>query len=168
MSKSNYFIRVIFFEGKSLFSKIVRFFTRSNFSHVAFLLNDNKDLLEAWIIDKQFKWGKTNITNHTPGTPYVVIDIPVSKKVYDRYLEITEFIDYCKIPYDILGVIAFVIPFKLKINGRWFCSEGVYEVLKYLGILASDTPGWKISPDNLYTILTSDKFRISLIGVVEG
>lgn len=162
-----YYIKVVFFKGTSFFSKLVRFFTRSKFSHAAFQIEDSM-LLEAWKNKKDGSvlWTITSYENHTPGTEIEIVYIPVTKKIYFQFLEICKFIDYVKIPYDFLGVIAFVIPFKLKINGRWFCSEGVYEILKYLGILKSDTPGWKINPDDLYTLLTAsnEKKEIKIIG----
>lgn len=170
MKKNDTFcINVIFFEGISFLSKLIRFFTRSKISHVGFLFDDNY-LLEAWYNKKTKKiyWCRSHLSFHTTGTAYKVYTIKnIKKETYFKFKELCNFIDFCKIPYDFIGVICFLIPFKLKVNGHWFCSEGVFEVLKYLNILKTDSPGWKISPDILYEILSNHPdFFISKYGVV--
>lgn len=166
--KNKYYLKVVFFNGKSLISKIIKFFTRSKFSHAAFLIDD-ASLLEAWKNPNQknkVQWFISTFNNHTLGTEIEIIYIPVTKKCFLQFYELCNFIDFVKIPYDFIGVFAFLIPFKLKINGHWFCSEGVYEILRYLKIIKNDVPGWKINPDDLYTILSSvyTKKEIKVIG----
>lgn len=154
--QKKYYIDVIFFEGISIFSKFIKFFTRSAYSHVGFLLDENKTL-EAWKFGGTAYWSITDNFRkyHKEGTKYTVISIPVSKETYNRFLEICNFVNYINIPYDYIGVIAFIFPYKLKINGHWFCSEGVFSILRYLQVLKTDNDEWKISPDILYSIVTT-------------
>jgi hypothetical protein len=147
-------IQFIFFEGKSLLSQLVKFFTRSNFSHVAYLHPDGY-LIEAWPENSRnllgAKWRISSFDDHTKGTRYKIVSKETDKSI--RVKELFEFVSFQRVPYDYLGLISFVIPFRLSINGHWFCSEGCYEVLRYVGLMPLEIPGWKMNPDDFYNLL---------------
>ena len=120
-------------------------------------------LIEAWRYKHLWDtcWRETNWNNHTPGTEVDILTLDVPDKVYNMVETLFKFVAYTSVPYDWLGLLAFVIPRQQKANGMWFCSEGIQEVLRFVTqktnyrLTSLDAPGWRLSPVNLYDILTA-------------
>ena len=120
-------LRWAVFKGISLFSKAIRFWTRSQYSHVGFLLTDNV-LVECWGTNPfNIHWDFVSppFIKHKLGTPVEIWSLDF----YDR--DNVEYIQKFmirlalnRIEYDWIGVFSFVL--KLDKNDRdgYFCSEG--------------------------------------------
>lgn len=114
-------MRLLFYQGLSLPSRVIRFVTRSEYGHVAVELN-NGTVVEAW------RKGVTNSPNygtfHTPGT---IVDV----------FEVTSNYDYAKLEayllaqvgkkYDFMSVFRFLSKQPPKNNDILFCSEVISE-----------------------------------------
>jgi len=120
-------IYYIAFKGISLVSKLIRFWTRGDYSHVGVLIN--KDVyIEVWPESKfnaiSMKWDKGSpFIKHKPKTEVTIFELEFKNK--DDYLRMVNWY-YSLIgkPYDWLAIIGFVLRFKLKPNNKYFCSEG--------------------------------------------
>lgn len=150
----------MFFEGLSPLSKLIKFFTRSTFSHVAVFDKEKGCLIEAWgNIKHGVYWQYSSLKKHTEGTPYEIYSIEVNKKQYKEAMRFYRFLaDRC-FPYNYIGVIGFVLPFFTS-NGGFFCSEGCYEGLAFSGFAPKEVPGWKFSPDGFYNFLLSKNAKL--------
>ena len=149
------------FEGISLTSKIIKFFTRSNISHVAFLAYEDLNILvEPWPEDPNsitsfFKqvWRSNKLENHTSGTKYTVWALNVDdhkwQKTREFYLELAR----SRCGYNWWGVIGFVIPLFKETPGKYFCSEGLVEGLKQGGLIPDTIKSWKYSPDEFIELI---------------
>jgi len=166
-SSEPYQIRVIFFEGLSLISKLIRWFTRSKFSHVGFDL-DNYYRVEAWenTRNKRFgifgaKWQLTTSSFHTRGTPYTILAKEVKFDLYIEYLKVLDFICQAGLPYDWMEIIKFITKGKeSEPNGKFVCSTGTCFILQYLDVLPSEIPYWRQSPEDVYELCLANGFRV--------
>ena len=130
MTKPLYFVA---FKGTSWTSRLQRFFTRSDYSHIAYLpVRFQSDLIEAWHIDGKLRWGFSCFANHTSGTPYEVwcLEVPdeIHRDVNDDHL----FIARNQIGYDYWGVASFVLKITKDDPRKLFCSEGCIRKLAEL------------------------------------
>lgn len=55
--------------------------------------------------------------------------------------------------YDLVGVLAFKLPWRRHDRGKWFCSEACTAALKRLGYFSGIRPE-RVSPNGLYRLLT--------------
>lgn len=153
MVDSPYYLRYVAFEGLSLFSKLVKFFTRSKYSHIAVQLSDQL-LIEAWKKGGVICWDYSTFSRHTPGTPYVVYALPVTETVYNKAVDFYTYLADRRMPYNYLGVLGFVLPIFTS-NGGYFCSEGCWEGLVFADrCMFGGVPGWKVSPDMFVNLIT--------------
>lgn len=119
-------VNFVVFKGISLVSKTIKFYTRSDYSHVAFIMPNNKTLIEAWTHGSKIKqwWDYSTPANHTNGTPYEIWGLVVSE---DDWIAITNtFMDWAdeKLPYNWFGIIGFVLKNEKDSDRGKFCSEG--------------------------------------------
>lgn len=151
------------FKGLSFTSKVIRFFTRSKYTHVAYLPfypNTKTILIEVWpensnnIVSffKQ-KWKFNSIYNHSIGTNIEVWKIPVTDKQFSDADYFLRALALNNTGYDWYGVIGFVIPFFKDYKDGYFCSEGVVAALKYANIIDNDIEPWRYSPERLKDLL---------------
>jgi len=172
-SEKPYLIRVIFFQGISFISRLIKWFTRSKFSHVGFDL-DGYYRVEAWENTRHkylgifgAKWQLTTPSYHTKGTPYVVLGKEVDYETYTEYFKILDFICQAGLPYDYTEIIKFVIKGKeSEPNGKFVCSTGTCFILQYLGVLPEEIPYWRQSPEDVYELCLANGFRVVEKGVV--
>lgn len=155
-------LNIIFFNGNSLISKIIKFFTRSKVtSHVGILVANNL-YMETWgrnIFD--IHWKTTTPSDHIIGTPYKILSKDIITSLHDKIIcEFTQKV-LNDVKYDWLALLGFVIPLKINMKDRDFCSEGIQDVLAKYDITPQSLPGWKVSPDNLYYLLLAEGFKES-------
>ena len=139
-------MKIAFFRGNTFIGKVIRLWTRSQYSHTEILLCDYQDgtydCLSADYIDG-VRINRLSIS--LDEWDIVDIDFPISK-VYEWYSS-----NYGK-GYDYLGLLGFVISPLKQTKSRWFCSEIPADILGFK--LSS-----RISPSLLYSIITSDLFN---------
>ena len=105
------------YKGVSPLSRLIRWQTRSEYSHIAVEYN-------GLVIEAMGTYGRVLLAQdfrefHTPGTVVDVFAVPGldSDISWDWALE------QVGMPYDYRGVLKFVSRRPASINGRWFCSE---------------------------------------------
>lgn len=146
-------MRIALYQGKSFISRLIRWQTRSKYSHAAFLLDDGS-VIEAW--QPQVRWviptkGPLSALSrqHTPGT---VVDIfefitPLSP-AENSCLEFLARRDIGT-PYDYRSIFRFLT--RERGDGsarRLFCSEQVFSRCQQIGRdLLERTEAWRVPPD---------------------
>ncbi len=115
------------FYGKSFTSSLIRYFTRSRtYSHIAILITDKGQLIEAWPHKGGWKqWTDySDIYKHTPGTKYEIWGLEVEDTAYDKCMKFYREQADNQVTYDYAGVISFLFKKTVKENpDRFFCSE---------------------------------------------
>ena len=147
------YLDFIVFKGFSVVSKAIKFYTRSNYSHVGFMMNSNT-IIEAWNHGGGMKqwWDYSTAAAHSNGTPYELWRIAVTEEDYDKVHKL--FIGWVdsKLPYDWKGIVGFVLKGGKDSKVGRFCSEGCIEPLV-------DVFGWdriqpsKVSPEDFVRII---------------
>jgi uncharacterized protein YycO len=162
-------MKIALYKGKSLTSRAIRFLTRSNYSHAAFLFDEDTEHV-AHIADRQGHikrihryargsvieaWEPGGVRNtaslrsgHDRG---VTVDIfafhePLIKEEERALLFMLN--DEIGWPYDFTNVLRFVTKRPGNIEKSWFCSELVFAMLKRIGrLLLTNTEPWEVPPD---------------------
>lgn len=162
MQEKNVYIYFALFNGYSKLSKLIKFFTRSNYSHVAYCYDEDDftKIIEVWTNSYslkdilQTKWIFNIVHNHSSKTKIEIYRLFVT---YDQAVKIKEFfynLAMNDVRYNWFGVIAFVLPFwKKRSKKRYFCSEGCTEALKYAGIIPQSIQSRKYSPDKFLELI---------------
>lgn len=102
-----------------LFDWAVRRVTGSPFSHVELVING-----ESWSSSLRDGGVRCKRIQFDPAH-WVVIDIPGDQDYAHRW-----FLCHVGKPYDLLGLVRFVVPFPRSARS-WFCSEAVAAALKH-------------------------------------
>lgn len=134
--------KILLFRGRGIISRLIRWQTRSRYSHAAFLLPDGR-ILEAW-------QGSGVRVAHVPD--WCDIDVFAVEGV-DR-LQWSAVLGFARAQigkgYDYRGVFRFLSRRRTPDNGRWFCSELVFASLAKAGVdLLRDTDPAEVSPGML-------------------
>jgi|6_EtaG_2_1085325.scaffolds.fasta_scaffold00296_7 uncharacterized protein YycO len=110
---------IALYRGISTISKIIRWRTRSVYSHAAWLCDDGS-VIEAWT--NGVRKTKNLSADHTPGT---IVDIfSIDGITPEQIGEIEGFLGkHLGMPYDYRSVWRFMSLSPATINGKWFCSE---------------------------------------------
>ena len=145
------------FEGKSIYSKLIKFYTRSSISHVAVLLDiepGSYKTIEVYPNGSLCKtyWNYFSLLDHSPGTVVHIYELPVSQDQYNLAMRFYHYLAQNQTAYNWFGIVGFVIPVFTS-NGGYFCSEGAVEGLKFAGIIDTSIKGWKINPDGFASLL---------------
>lgn len=166
-------MRIALYQGKSFISRLIRWQTRSRYSHAAFLL-DNGNVIEAWTprvreISSSSKFqvptslaalrtrnSKLKARNlralseqHTPGTTVDIFSFVMGlSKDENRMLEFLARRDVGT-PYDYLSILRFCTREKSSDRRhRLFCSEQVFARCEQIGRpLLDRTAAWRVPPD---------------------
>ena len=116
-------MRILAYKGVSWHSKLIRFYTRSEYSHVA-IEWENKKVTEALA-----SYGVVSSNNykehHTPGPVVDVFDV-----VCDEEMAWTFCRSVLGEEYDFSAIARFVTKRKKHTPRRWFCSELVFRACK--------------------------------------
>jgi uncharacterized protein YycO len=117
---------IILFKGRGFISQMIRWQTRSRFSHAALRMRDGR-IVEAW-------QGKgVRITELTDYADVEVFRVPsMSDEQWDKAIAFA-----CAEVgkgYDYWGVIRFVSRRLLPTTERWFCSELVFAAIRAAGV----------------------------------
>lgn len=140
-------MRIALYQGVSLISRLIRWQTRSRYSHAAFLCDDGW-VIEAW--QPCVRMVPNLSVQHTPRT---VVDIfefitPLTagenrELVYLARRDVG-------VPYDYLSIIRFLTREREARSSRrkLFCSEMVFARCQQIGReLLVRTEAWRVPPD---------------------
>ena len=151
-------IKVAFYKGRGdLFNKIVRWWTKSPYSHTELILPDGV----TWIRIGPFSSSKLSaITREKWDVEQW--DFVTLKVTEEQVTIIKEFFERTKgCRYDWWGMIlSHIVPFKIKQKGKWYCSEWIAYALRISNVVKWDVikvyDRNDISPAKLYKILNSE------------
>jgi uncharacterized protein YycO len=133
------------YKGKSIISRLIRFQTRSVYSHIAFELDDGLTV-EAWN-----KGGVSRSENyatlHTKGTEVDVFKVDTK---YNKE-KVKCFVDaQIGQKYDFKAIGRFLTRRNHRVNDKWFCSELAFAALVAGGLpLLKRIPASHVSPRDL-------------------
>jgi len=116
-------IKFYAFKGKSFISRLIKFWTRGPYSHIA--VEVDGQLIEAWKFKDGLHWDYSSLSNHTPGTPYEVWVYDGLTPEQERYCkQFWTFLADIKAGYDFKGILGFVFKKVKDEQSKFFCSEG--------------------------------------------
>lgn len=122
-------MKVLAYKGISWGSKLIRFYTRSEYSHIAIEWEDGR-VTEALnkkgvVLAPDFRWF------HTTGTPVDVFDLANCDEA-----SAWAFASQCHGDrYDRSAIARFVTKRKKHTPREWICSEVSFEIVRYGGVL---------------------------------
>lgn len=124
--KTKFVPKILLFRGKGFFSKLIRWQTRSRYSHAAILLDDGH-IIESWTkggvqISHLRDW--SNIDAYS-------VDGMTSQQ-WDVAIQFAK--SQIGKKYDYRSVFRFLSKRKAPDNQKWFCSEFVYTALAVAGV----------------------------------
>jgi len=128
--------------ANSIFDKIIRWQTRSKYSHVSISLE--KDVIEATRFYGVRKFQKYKFKKDE------YIDMYSTEVTSEQFRKISQFL-YAQVgkKYDITMVLRFLSR-ESESGGskdKWFCSELIYAAFEHAGIsLLNNTKAWEVSP----------------------
>ena len=149
-------IKVAFYKGRGdLFNKIVRWWTKSPYSHAELILPDGV----TWIRIGPFSSSKLSAIKKEKWEPQNW-DFVTLKVTEEQVATIKEFFERTKgCRYDWWGMIlSHFLPFRIKQRGKWYCSEWIAHALRVSRVIdwrvARIFERAKISPAALYDIVS--------------
>jgi len=141
-------VKIALFKSRSLIGRLIRWQTRGEFSHAA-LVTESGAVYES----REFI-GVRKMPSLASATPKcdkaVLFTVDIDAETEARVARFCE--SHLGEPYDYLSVARFISRRKEAASSRskWFCSELVFDALKYAGVeLFRETSGWEVSPDLL-------------------
>ena len=149
-------ISIAFFKGgDNLFHKIVRWWTKSPYSHAELIMPTGEWISISPILAKQVE---SRTSPEAPMRQWDFIEIEVNEKKIEsleRFYELTK-----GQKYDWFGMIASqLLPFHIKGRSRWYCSEWIAYALRISGILKWDRiqiyDQSDLSPQKLYELVST-------------
>ena len=131
--------RVLLFRGMGLGSALIRWQTRSKYSHAAILLSDNT-VVESW---QGAGVRVTRIHDWHGIDAFTVIGMtPLEWSVVEQFIK-----SQIGKKYDYLSVARFITRRKGDCPERWFCSELVFSAFLHAGVKLLDrVEPWEVSP----------------------
>ena len=138
MCPPNRKVRILLYRGRGLVAWSIRWQTRSEYSHAAFLLGET-------VYESVYPTG-------VRARPVEPTDAFMSDCYYvdvgeGQYVELNA---WCKArigcKYDKTAILRFLDRHHNHVNRRYYCSEFVAEGLLHIGVQLQRAPAWKISP----------------------
>jgi hypothetical protein len=138
----SYLPTVLLFRGRGILSSLIRWQTRSAYSHAAIHLGDGA-IIESW---QGAGVRRTWLRDWSNVTQFGVRGMTGAQ--WRRAIDFAE--AEIGAGYDYLGVVRFVSRRRLPLNERWFCSELVFAALEAAGVrLLERTEAAEVSPGML-------------------
>ena len=136
-------MKILLYRGRSLISRLIQFQTRSDYSHVA-LMMDDCSVYEAWHVGG-VRHLRSPFDGHSSGT---YIDIFRITDLRDCDVDQVEFFLSKQLgkKYDFASVVRFITRREAPADDKWFCSELVLAALKRGGVELLRLPPSEASP----------------------
>lgn len=141
-------IRLAFFRGKGLISRLIRLQTRGRYSHVG-VLTEEGYVIEAWHIGGVCFNAHLGMV-HAENTPVDIYRVPGLTRGHNA--EILQWLkQQCGKGYDYRSVARFISRREQSAEDRdrWFCSELVMAAFNHAAFPLLTCPAWKVSPEVL-------------------
>jgi len=119
------------YKGKSFISKLIKYWTRSEYSHVEQCLN--LETLKGYGAYQGYKVGYLYPSYHEKGTRYDIFELECTQEQLEKFNYFKRQQEGKK--YDYKGIMGFVTN-KEEMNNRnkWYCSEIEIYACNYAGI----------------------------------
>ena len=159
-------IQILGYKGKSWISKMIKFQTRSEYSHVAIGVKDT--YFEAWHKGGVREFDLNDKEKHSSDTPitFTTLDVKVDEESVYLFLK-----SQVGKKYDFKSVLRFVSRRDVRADGKWFCSELVAAALKYGGVEIQHLPYSYLSPRDVmmspYLKWESNRFYTKNNGILK-
>ena len=138
---------ILGFSQKSLPSRLIQWWTRSKFNHVALVYNPYKCL----IIESRFGEGVSinPIDKHVkPNDEIYIYYIFLPKNKYNQIMNFL--VQRIGAKYDWTGILGFIFKMDIEDRYKFFCSELIYDAFLAANIhLLNADSGFKIDPQTL-------------------
>jgi hypothetical protein len=108
-------------------SRLIRFCTRSDYSHIAICTDvASMTLIEPWAHNGGVRqwWDYSDLRAHTPGTRFEIWELPVTPDLHRYAMDFYHLLAVNRRRYDWRGVIGFEVQFIKQHSRGFFCSEG--------------------------------------------
>jgi len=139
-------MRLAFYKGKSLVSRLIRWKTRGKYSHVAIMFDDGR-ILEAWHAPSSVRWIKSLCDGHTAETP---VDIFTITPDLDEVAAIEFAQRQVGKEYGFLKILKFLTNTSGDNPDTRICSEIALAVARAGGVdLLARVGAYKVSPSML-------------------
>lgn len=143
-------VTLFFSKSSSFYSKLIRFLTWSNYSHVGFVLEDgfilDSDFMSNGVKVRTFEELKITeyeiYTKECPTVSRTALDFACSQ--VDK-------------PYDWTALFGFFIRRNWQENDSWFCSELVAWACDKAGTPLVDKELWRVTPQDIYQSVITPK-----------
>ncbi len=141
-------MRIILCKGNGRVSRLIRWFTRGEYSHAALLFSDNV------VIEAHAQHGVQHlylstwmVLNPQAGADIYELDLTPEQEAVVRAYAMVQ----VGKPYDWIGDLHFVTrqDYEQQPDDKWFCSELVFESIGQVLWLFARTRGWQVAPDLL-------------------
>jgi len=138
---------ILLYKGLSLMSRLIRVATWSEYSHAAWLDEDDGSVWEAW--RRGVRRAESPSAAHNAGTPVEMYRVagegPAARALIRAFMRQQE-----GKPYDVPGILGFVFRRPMGASqDRWFCSELVFAAYEHAGISLLRSPAYKVKPCDL-------------------
>ena len=141
-------MQILAYKGVSLISKLIRWQTRSEYSHIAMRLGD-MSIVEAWHKGGVIRSPATDPWRlHTPGTPVEVWGLVPDMEFY-AYAAEQFLLRQIGKKYDFRAILKFLTKRRTRNNTRWFCSELAVATMAIGGVELIRKPPGQIAPGDL-------------------
>lgn len=184
MELNNSRVYFVGFKGLSLTSKIITFFTRGEYSHVAYLNVDSisdgslsttdGNLIEFWgdtssifnTIKQRIRY--SSFDSHTPDTEIDILSLPVNKEERERIDQFHYDAVKNNMDYNWKGVFTFLLGKDYYSKDKKFCSEFCWEALQQVGQHSAihDMPACRVSPSNFMHYIKIYGAKLELSGKI--
>ena len=129
-------ILVGFYSGEdSFYDRVVKWWTNSRYCHAELIMPDGKTWISIRPGQKDFPTQilKKEKTEYDPAK-WTFIEFDITEEQRAQILEFYEMTKGCK--YDWFGMImSHLLPWRVKRQGRWYCSEWVAYALRISNVL---------------------------------
>lgn len=121
---------IALYRGKSIMSRLIRWFSWSPYSHAAWICRDGS-VIEAWT-----EGGVRRVASlseaHEPGTR---VDIFAIELTDEQHASVEKFLaEQLGQKYDWLGILGFLTRKRMESHDAWFCSELIAAALNQAGV----------------------------------
>jgi len=136
-------MKLAFYKGTSLVSRLIRWKTRGKYSHVAVIFNNGK-ILEAWQGTNSVRWISSLSDGHTPGTKVDIFDIDtlLMEGAAEKFAK-----SQVGKEYGYRTILKFLSNTSGDNKDEWICSEIALAIAIAGGVpLLARVDAYKISP----------------------
>ncbi|MGL4741601.1 MAG: hypothetical protein ACRC41_12465 [Sarcina sp.] len=167
-------IRVCLTFSGTIYSRVIRWFTKEKYSHVSLALEEDKNTWfsmgrtgknKFWIVRYQEENVKERFTEWFPNTEVMILEKEVTNDVYYKIKRMLDEYARQDTKYNYAGIIGVALNKEITHKNRYFCSELVAKILQEVESLDVDTPPVLTKPMDF---LNDDEFILTYEGDVNS